>query len=125
MYDREVGFKETRKFASEDTKQGGNNHQTPILNLVMPTGPLLMGFRARVSHRHYPCHAAVRTGHLQGDNGINAQGDSAARDPAHCRDQRAPPGYCTEVAVAPTSGASFMPNPERTMRFWRTLERPY
>ena len=35
MYDRKRS--EIRKFASEGTKQGGNNHQTTILGLVRPT----------------------------------------------------------------------------------------
>ena len=90
---------EIRKFASEGTKQGGGTTRRPSLTLL---DPLLVNFRARVSHHHSPCRAAVRTCRaameLQGGRPerysllflklLDIHGDSAARDPAHCRDQR-------------------------------------
>ena len=46
---------EIRKFASEGTKQGGGaTTRRPSLTLL---DPLLMNFRARVSHHHPPCRA--------------------------------------------------------------------
>ena len=74
---------EIRKFASEGTKQGGNNHQTTILDLVRPTAHELSraGFPP-------PLTLSCCGTYLQGGNGVDVQGDSTARYPAHCRDQR-------------------------------------
>ena len=74
---------EIRTFASEGTKQGGNNQQTTILGLVRPTARELS--RARFPPPlTLPCCGT----YLQGGNGVDVQGDSAALYPAHCRDQR-------------------------------------
>ena len=74
---------EIRKFASEGTKQGGNNHQTTILGLVRPTAHELSraGFPP-------PLTLSCCGTYLQRGNGVDVQGDSAALYPAHCRDQR-------------------------------------
>ena len=83
MYDREVRRSEIRKFASEGTKQGGDNHQTTILDLVRPTAHELSraGFPPPLN---LPCCGT----YLQGGNGVDVHGDSAALYPADCRDQR-------------------------------------
>ena len=47
-----------------------------------------MNFRARVSHHLPLALSCCDTYCLQGGNGVDVQGDSTARDPAHCRDQR-------------------------------------
>ena len=49
---------EIRKFASEGKNKRGTTIRRPSLTLL---GPVLMNFRARVSHHHSPCRAAVRT----------------------------------------------------------------
>ena len=56
MYDREVrsGGKSRRKARNK----GGTTTRRPSLALL---DPLLMDFRARISHHHSPCRAAVRT----------------------------------------------------------------
>ena len=78
---------EIRKFASEGTKQGGNNHQTAILGLLRPTVHELSraGFLPPPPLT-LPCCGT----YLQGGNGadVQVQGASTGRDPAHCRDQR-------------------------------------
>ena len=81
MYDREVRPGNSRR---KVRNKGGTTTRRPSLALL---GPLLMNFRARVSHHHSPCRAAVRT-YLQGGNGVDVQGDSTGVYPAHCRDQR-------------------------------------
>ena len=73
-----------QKFASEGTKQGRNNHQTTILDFVRPTshGAPRAGFPPSPT---LPCCGT----YLQGGNGVDVHhGDSTARYPAHCRDQR-------------------------------------
>ena len=74
---------EIRKFASEGMKQGGDNHQTTILHLVRPTAHELSraGFPQPLT---LSCCGTC----LQGGNGVDVQGDSTGRDPAHRRDQR-------------------------------------
>ena len=72
-----------RKFASEGTKQGGDDPQTTILDLARTTARELS--RARFPPPlTLPCCGT----YLQGGNGVDVQGDSAALYPAHCRDQR-------------------------------------
>ena len=63
---------EIRKFASEGTKQGGNNHQTTILGLVRPTAHEL-------SRAGFPPPLALSCcgTYLQGGNGVDVHGDSA------------------------------------------------
>ena len=74
---------EIRKFASEGTKQGGGNHQTTILGLVRPAahGAPRAGFPPPLT---LPCCCT----YLQGGNGVDVQGDSTPRYPAHRRNQR-------------------------------------
>ena len=74
---------EIRKFASEGTKQGGNNHQTTILDLVRPTAHDLSraGFPP-------PLTLLCCGTYLPGGNGVDVQGASTGVYPAHCRDQR-------------------------------------
>ena len=79
MYD--ASRSEIQKFASEGTKQGGDNHQTTILGLVRPTAHDL----SRAGFPPPPTLPCCGT-YLQGGNGVGVQGDSTARDPAHCRD---------------------------------------
>ena len=55
MYDREVRSGNSRRKARN---KGGTTTRRPSLTLL---DPLLMNFRARVSHHHSPCRAAVRT----------------------------------------------------------------
>ena len=64
-------------------KQGRNNHQTTILDLVRPTAHELSraGFPP-------PLTLSCCGTYLQRGNGVDVQGDSTARYPAHCRDQR-------------------------------------
>ena len=97
MYDHEVRSGNSRRKARN--KGGTTTTRRPPLTFL---DPLLMNFRARVSHHHSPCRAAVRTCRaameLQGGRPerysllflklLDIHGDSAARDPAHCRDQR-------------------------------------
>ena len=66
---------EIRKITSEGTKQGGNNHQTAILGLVRPTAHGL-------SRADFPPPLTLSCcgTYLQGGNGVDVQGDSAARD---------------------------------------------
>ena len=83
MYHREVRSGNSRRKARN---KGGTTTRRPSLTLL---DPLLVNFRARVSHHHSPCRAAVlRTCRLQGGNGVDVQGDSTGVYPAHCRDQR-------------------------------------
>ena len=74
---------EIRKFASEGTKQGGNNHQTTILDLVRPAahGAPRAGFPPPLT---LPCCGT----YLQGGNGVDVQCDSTGVYPAHRRNQR-------------------------------------
>ena len=55
MYDREVRSGNSRR---KVRNKGGTTTRRPSLTLL---DPLLMNFRARVSHHHSPCRAAVRT----------------------------------------------------------------
>ena len=55
MYDREVRSGNSRR---KVRNKGGATTRRPSLALL---DPLLMNFRARVSHHHSPCRAAVRT----------------------------------------------------------------
>ena len=59
---------EIRKFASEGTKQGGDNHQTTILDLARPTahGAPRAGFPPPLT---LPCCGT----YLQGGNGVEVQ----------------------------------------------------
>ena len=74
---------EIRKFASEGTKQGGDNHQTTILHLVRPIAHELSraGFPP-------PLTLSCCGTYLQGGSGVEVQGDSMSVYPAHCRGQR-------------------------------------
>ena len=55
MYDREVRSGKSRR---KVRNKGGTTTRRPSLALL---DPLLMNFRARISHHHSPCRAAVRT----------------------------------------------------------------
>ena len=55
MYDREVRSGNSRRKVQN---KGGITTRRPSLTLL---DPLLMNFRARVSHHHSPCRAAART----------------------------------------------------------------
>ena len=55
MYDREVRSGNSRR---KVRNKGGTTTKQPSLTLL---DPLLMNFRAQVSHHHSPCRAAVRT----------------------------------------------------------------
>ena len=75
MYDREVRSGNSRR---KVRNKGETTTRRPSFTLL---DPLLMNFRARVSHHHSPCRAAVRTCRLQGGNGVDVQGDSTGLEP--------------------------------------------
>ena len=109
MYDREVRSGNSRR---KVRNKGGTTTRRPSLTLL---DPLLMNFRARVSHHHSPCRAAVRT--CSAAMELTYKAIRQRVYPAHCRDQR------TRVTRGKwhgytRSGASFMPNLERAR--WRT-----
>ena len=90
-------------------------------------GPFFVLFQKRASEcrspgRFYPLTLPCCGTYLQGGSGVDVQvqvqGDSTARDPAHCRDQR------TRVNVLKwhgprAPGLPVMPNPERAFTRWR------
>ena len=81
MYDREVRSGNSRR---KVRNKGETTTRRPSLTSL---DPLFMNFRARVSHHLPPTLPCCGT-YLQRGNGVDVQGDSTARYPAHCRDQR-------------------------------------
>ena len=80
MYDREVRSGNSRR---KVRNKGGTTTRRPSLTLL---DPLLMNFRARVSHHHSPCRAAVRT--CRAAMELTYKAIRQRVYPAHCRDQR-------------------------------------
>ena len=80
MYDREVRSGNSRR---KVRNKGGTTTRRPSLTLL---DPLLMNFRARVSHHHSPCRAAVRT--CRAAMELTYKAIRQLVYPAHCRDQR-------------------------------------
>ena len=105
MYDREVRSGNSRRKARNN--KGGTTTRRPSLALL---DPLLMSFRARVSHRPSPCRAAVRTCRAAMELTYKA----IRQDGIPPTVVISAPGILVGSGMDPvTSGASFMPNPER------------